>query len=163
MHLSGGSVLKFLWHAHAIHHLPQQLYVIMHAVFHPINGIVVRLLVQLTPIWIFGFHADAVLIYGSVIALQGTVSHLNVDMRLGWLNYVFVGPELHRYHHSASSQEAVNYGSTLSIFDQLFGTFLYKKDEQPSALGLRKEDGYPAQHAFGDALAFPFVRQKRRS
>lgn len=161
MHLNGGPLLTFLWHSHAIHHLPQQLYVVMHAVFHPINAVFVRILVQLLPIWIFGFHADAVLIYGALIALQGTVSHLNVDMRLGFLNYILIGPELHRYHHSANSAEAVNYGSVLSIFDLLFGTFYYKKNEQPSALGLREEDGYPAQHAFWDALAFPFIRPEK--
>ena len=29
----------------------------------------------------------------------------------GWLNYIFVGTELHRYHYS--------------VFDQMFGTFVY--------------------------------------
>ena len=156
MHLDGNPLLRFFWHSHAVHHLPQQLYVIMHGVFHPINALFVRILVQLTPLWLLGFHADAVLIYGSIVALHGTVSHLNIDMRIGPLNYLFVGPELHRYHHSAQSAEAVNYGAALSIFDQLFGTFLYQPDRQPDALGLSETNGYPGQDDFGEALLFPF-------
>lgn len=38
---------------------------------------------------------------------------------MGWMNHVFIGPELHRYHHSADFNEAVNQGATLSLFDVL--------------------------------------------
>lgn len=156
MHLDTGPVLRFLWRCHAIHHLPGQLYVVMHGVFHPLNALFVKVLVQLTPVWIFGFDSLAVMIYGSIMALHGTVSHLNVDMRLGPLNYVFVGPELHRYHHSANAAEAVNYGGVVPWFDLAFGTFLYRPDDQPDSLGLREADGYPGQNAPLAALWFPF-------
>ena len=159
MHGNSGPVSRFLWRCHAVHHLPQQLYVVMHAVFHPVNALIVRVFVQLTPIWVLGFDPLAVLIYGWIIALQGTVSHLNVDMRLGWLNYLVVGPELHRYHHSARSAEAMNYGAALSVFDLLFGTFRYTPDRQPDRLGLYEQDGYPGQHAPLQALVFPFTRR----
>jgi len=156
MHESRGPVSNFLWRSHSIHHLPQQLYVVMHAVFHPFNAVIVRLFVQLLPLWILGFDPLAVLAYGSVVALHGTISHFNVDMRMGWFNYVFVGPELHRYHHSAKSHEAANYGATLSLFDLLFNTFLYRPGVPPLALGLQREDGYPGQIAPLNALLFPF-------
>ena len=156
MHESRGPMTNFLWRSHSIHHLPQQLYVVMHAVFHPVNAIIVRLIVQLIPLWILGFDPIAVLTYGSVIAFHGTISHFNVDMRMGWLNYLFVGPELHRYHHSAKSHEASNYGATLSLFDLFFNTFVYRPGVAPLALGLKTEDGYPGQIAPLDALLFPF-------
>ena len=79
-------------------------------------------------------------------------------MRLGWFNYLFAGPELHRYHHSAASHEARNYASTLSIFDLVLGTFLYRPHQQPEALGLSEQNGYPGQHAPIAALVFPFRR-----
>ncbi len=157
MHTNRGIVGRFLWRAHAIHHLPQQLYVVMHAVFHPVNALFVRILVQLTPIWIFGFDTFAVFVYGSVIALHGTVSHLNVDMRLGPLNYLFVGPELHRYHHSANTHEAKNFAAAISLYDLAFGTFHHRPGQQPASLGLAESDGYPGQHAPLKALAFPFL------
>ena len=156
MHLDTGPVQRFLWRCHAIHHLPNQLYLIMHGVFHPVNALCIKVLMQLTPVWLFGFDSMAVMIYGSIIGLHATVSHLNVDMRLGPLNYLFVGPELHRYHHSANAAEAVNYGSALSVFDLAFGTFLYRPHDQPASLGLSEADGYPGQHAPLAALLFPF-------
>ncbi|MEZ5595653.1 MAG: sterol desaturase family protein [Pseudomonadales bacterium] len=155
MHGGGTAVTRFLWRTHAIHHLPQQLYPVMHAVFHPVNALLVRIAVQLTPIWLFGFEPFAVFVTGSIVALHGTVSHLNVDMRMGWLNYVFVGPELHRLHHAAATPAARNFAAALSVFDLLFGTFQLPR-EQPAALGLRTEDGYPGQHAPLALLAFPF-------
>jgi sterol desaturase/sphingolipid hydroxylase (fatty acid hydroxylase superfamily) len=96
---------------------------------------------------------------GSIIALQGTVSHLNLDMRAGWLNYVLVGPELHRYHHSAEGQNATNLGSTLSVFDLVFGTFEYRPGVPPRELGLREEDGYPGQHSPLQSALFPLSLQ----
>jgi len=156
MHVSRGPLTNLLWRSHSIHHLPQQLYVVMHAVSHPFNAIVIRLTVQLLPLWVLGFDPLAVFAYGSVIALHGTISHFNVDMRMGWMNYLFIGPELHRYHHSANSHEAVNYGATLSVFDLMFRTFLYRPGVPPKALGLKQEDGYPGQTAPVGAFLFAF-------
>jgi len=155
MHFGRGPLGHFLWRTHAIHHLPQQLYVVMHAVFHPFNAIIVRLVVQLLPVWLLGYGPEAAFVIGSIIALHGTVSHLNLDMRAGWLNYVFVGPELHRYHHSAEGQNATNLAATLSVFDWLLGTFEYRPGVPPRALGLREEDGYPGQHAPLRSALFP--------
>lgn len=159
MHFGRGRVGNFLWRTHAIHHLPQQLYVVMHAVFHPFNGILVRLAVQLLPLWLLGYGPEAAFVIGSIIALHGTVSHLNLDMRAGWFNYVFVGPELHRYHHSAEGQNATNMANTLSLFDWLFGTFEYHPGVPPSELGLREADGYPGQHAPLQSALFPLSLQ----
>ncbi len=145
MHESRGPVTNFLWRSHAIHHLPQQLYVVMHAVFHPFNAIIVRLVVQMLPLWFWGFDPMAVFISYSIIGFHGTISHFNVDLRMGWLNYVFIGPELHRYHHSANSHDAVNYGAALSLFDLLGKTFLYRPGIAPRELGLKEENGYPGQ------------------
>lgn len=156
MHLDGSALKNFLWRAHAIHHLPQQLYVVMHAVFHPFNAVPIRYLTQILPIWAFGYDPEAVFVFGSVIALHGTISHLNLDLRMGWFNYLFIGPELHRYHHSASSHEAQNYGATLSVFDLMLGTFLYRPGTPPAQLGLSEAGGYPGQHDPKTALMFPF-------
>lgn len=156
MHRADGPLTNVLWRAHAIHHLPQQLYVMMHAVFHPINAVLVRLFVQLMPVWLFGFEPAATFIASSVIAYHGIISHFNVDMRMGWFNYLFIGPELHRYHHSAATHEAKNYGAALSIFDLVFNSFHYRPGLPPADLGLRVSDGYPGQVDPLAALLFPF-------
>ena len=163
MHLSRGPLTNFLWRTHSIHHLPQQLYVVMHAVFHPFNAIIVRVGTHLLPVWLLGYDPLAVFVYGSIIAFHGTVSHLNLDMRMGWLNYLFIGPELHRYHHSASGYEAQNYGAVLSIFDVCFGTLHYRPGVPPEDLGLTEQDGYPGQHDPLRAVLFPISTQPVQS
>jgi sterol desaturase/sphingolipid hydroxylase (fatty acid hydroxylase superfamily) len=159
MHEGRGRLGNFWWRTHAIHHLPQQLYVVMHAVFHPFNAIVVRLVVQLLPVGLLGYSPEAAFVISSIIALQGTVSHLNLDMRAGWLNYLLVGPELHRYHHAADGPRATNLATALSPFDWLLGTFEYRPGVPPRALGLREEDGYPGQHAPLQSALFPLSLQ----
>ncbi len=156
MHQSKGPVTHFLWRSHAIHHLPKQLYLVMHIVLHPFNAIAVRVVVQIIPVALLGYDPFPVFVFMSIISLHGTISHFNVDIRLGWFNYLFVGPELHRYHHSANSHEAVNYAAALSVFDILFSSFLYRPGIPPENLGLSEEDGYPAQIQPGRALLFPF-------
>jgi sterol desaturase/sphingolipid hydroxylase (fatty acid hydroxylase superfamily) len=157
MHTCPGAIGAFLWRCHAIHHLPEQLYFVMHGVFHPINGVLVRLFVQLLPVWLLGYSADAAFVITGVIGMHGMISHFNVDLRLGPMNYLFVGPELHRLHHAANEPRASNYAVALLIFDVAFRTFEYRPGQQPETLGLAESRGYPGQHHLFGMLLFPFM------
>ncbi len=156
MHELRGSAGRVLWHIHAAHHLPQGLYVLMHAVVHPFNAMIIQGVAIIIPIWLMGYSPDAVLVFLVVNAFHGIISHFNVDMRMGWVNYLFVGPELHRYHHSAAIGEALNYGATLSVWDQLFGTFVYRPGEVPAALGTAPDAGLPSYRRVLSVLGLPF-------
>jgi len=159
MHEMRGSLGKLLWRVHAAHHLPEGLYLLMHAVSHPLNAIVIQGLAIILPIWVMGYTPEAVLIFLVVNGFHGIISHFNVDVAMGWANYVFVGPELHRYHHSADVDEAKNFGATLSIFDQLFGTFVYRPDRLPAALGVSPDAGMPSYRRVLSVLALPVRSQ----
>lgn len=156
MHEMPGPIGEWLWQVHIAHHLPPRLYLVMHAVFHPINGLIIRGLAIVLPIWAMGYRQEVVTMFAMINALHGLISHFNVDMRMGWANYLFVGPELHRYHHSARPEEGKNYGATLSIFDQLFGTFVYRPGETPQDLGVMPDMGLPDYERTGSVLALPF-------
>lgn len=158
MHESKGGFGRFLWRTHAAHHLPPRLYLVMHAVFHPLNGVAIQLLAITLPVWIMGYNQEVVTMFLIINGLHGLISHFNVDVRMGWANYLFVGPELHRYHHSANVDEAKNYGATLSIFDQLFGTFVYHPGVPPKELGVDPSSGLPGYERLFDVLKLPFVR-----
>lgn len=136
MHELRGSVGTWLWRIHAAHHLPDRLYLLMHAVLHPFNAVLIQGSAIILPIWFMGYRSEAVLIFLVINAFHGIISHFNVDLRLGWVNYIFVGPEVHRYHHSADMSEAKNYGATLTIWDQIFGTFVYNPGKAPLELGV---------------------------
>ncbi len=156
MHEMRGPLGRFLWHTHAAHHLPPRLYLVMHAVFHPINAFIIQVGAIVLPIWVMGYGPQAAAIFLMINGMHGLISHFNVDVRAGWLNYVFVGTELHRYHHSAVVADAGNFGATLSVFDQIFGTFVYHPGVPPLDLGVDPASGLPAYERFGAVMALPF-------
>jgi sterol desaturase/sphingolipid hydroxylase (fatty acid hydroxylase superfamily) len=156
-HEARGRTGRWLWRVHVAHHLPKQVYVLMHAIGHPINAIVVRAILTIPP-FLMGFSPEVVFATGVVTGLQGLVSHFNVDSRVGWLNYLLVGTELHRYHHSADPAEAKNFGAVVSVWDQLFGTFVYRPAEAPRALGIDDPAQYPADTQLLSVLALPLRR-----
>lgn len=160
MHEMKGPVGRFLWLSHAAHHLPPRLYLIMHAVFHPINALLAQTLAIILPIWLMGYDQKAVTMFLMINGLHGLISHFNVDVRMGRLNYIFVGPETHRYHHSAAVEEAKNYGNTLMFYDLLFGTFVYRPGKPPAELGVDKSAGLPVYERTLAVLALPFRWQR---
>lgn len=151
-----GGLGAFLWRTHAAHHLPQQVYVLMHAAGHPINIFVVRGFTSLLPLYLLGASPETVLIASLIITLQGLVSHLNLDLRAGWFNYVFVGTELHRYHHSARLDESKNYAATLSLLDLAFGSFVYRPGRLPERLGVQDPGAYPDSNELWKVMKLPF-------
>jgi len=53
------------------------------------------------------------------------------------VRYFIVTPNHHRVHHSQIVKETdTNYGSLLTIWDRLFGTFCYVRDTKKIDLGL---------------------------
>jgi sterol desaturase/sphingolipid hydroxylase (fatty acid hydroxylase superfamily) len=160
MHEARGNWGHFLWSVHAAHHLSPRLYVIMHAVFHPLNGLLIQGLAIILPIWLMGYDQRVVSMFLMINGMHGLISHFNVDVRMGWMNYIFVGPELHRYHHSARSNESKNYGTTLSIYDVLFGTFVYRPGFPPQDLGVMVDSGLPNYENTLEVLRLPFRRRR---
>lgn len=157
MHEARGRLGRRLWQVHLPHHMPQQLYVLMHVVAHPLNTLVVRLILT-APLFLLGFSAQAMFAASAIIGLQGVVSHFNVDLRAGWLNYLLVGNELHRYHHSADMAEAKNFGNVVPLWDILFGTFVYRPGIAPRALGLANPADYPPEREILRVLGLPLAR-----
>lgn len=161
-HAAQGPAGRWLWRVHVAHHLPQQVYVLMHAIGHPINAVMVRAILTVPP-FLLGFSPAVVFAATVITGLQGLVSHFNVDSRAGWLNYLLVGTELHRYHHSADPAEAKNFGAVVSVWDQLFGTFVYHPAEAPDGLGVQDRTEYPADTQLLSVLAYPLRPTARRT
>ncbi|MBL8020573.1 MAG: sterol desaturase family protein [Leptospirales bacterium] len=146
---------KFLGRVHLAHHLPNRVYVVMHAVFHPLNALFAALILQLTLI-LSGVSVEVAFLAMLLIDLQSNISHFNADIRAGWLNYVFIGSETHRLHHAAESQRTTNYGNTLALWDIVFGTFRYEPGKFPDRLGVDAPELYPPSESVLKVLAGPF-------
>jgi sterol desaturase/sphingolipid hydroxylase (fatty acid hydroxylase superfamily) len=158
-HEMSGKVGGFLWRVHSAHHLPDKVYLLMHAVFHPLNAVAATIILQSILI-IAGVDAKSLFLLNTFVSLQGLVSHFNVDLRAGFLNYIFIGTELHRFHHSTDINESKNYGQIISIWDIVFGTFYYKPGVYPERLGVAEPIEYPQSHRYWQVLTFPFRGKK---
>jgi sterol desaturase/sphingolipid hydroxylase (fatty acid hydroxylase superfamily) len=155
-HELSGFLGRFLWRSHAAHHLPEQVYVLMHPASHPLNGFIVRGISTVLPLYYLGATPETVMFVGVITTLQGLVSHCNVDLRAGWFNYIFVGTELHRFHHSANLDESKNYAVTFSFIDILFGTFYYRPGKIPARIGVVAPSIYPNSNEFWKVMGLPF-------
>lgn len=157
-HEARGRVGRFLWNIHVAHHLPNKVYIVMHVAGHPLYQLLMQSVVIILPIWLMGYDQSVVVFFLMMNSMHGLISHINADVRMGWMNYVFVGPEQHRFHHSADINEAKNYGIVLSVYDQLGGTFEYHSQRIPKALGVHNALQYPSYKNIWQVWKLPFIR-----
>jgi sterol desaturase/sphingolipid hydroxylase (fatty acid hydroxylase superfamily) len=151
------------WRLHETHHSSPRLDWLASARFHPLEKILDRV-VFLLPLLVLGVSDTAILIWASVDVFFGMMNHANIRLRLGPLIYVFVGPEMHRWHHARDEKLSdCNFGNNLSIFDWAFGT-AYLAPGEPRSFGIDEPD-YPQADLWRQcAYAFrPGVRAARRA
>ena len=125
-----------LWSFHAVHHSPHRLYWVNSARIHPFEKLA-HFAVDIVPFVLLGVSKEALAVYYVLWGVTGFYQHSNCDVRFGPLNYVFSGPELHRWHHSELIAESdTNFGNVLIIWDLLFGTWFLPKGQRVGPLGL---------------------------
>ena len=146
--------VEFLWRFHSLHHSPSRLYFLNAARFHPIDTIWLSL-VSITLPLAMGAPREVLLLVAAVSIVHGVFQHSNLVLHLGPLNWIFSGPELHRWHHSKVLEEAnTNYGTNLIVWDTLFGTRFLPDRAPPEDIGIEAPKAYP-KGFFGPLLA-PF-------
>lgn len=145
----------FLWRFHAVHHSVHKLYWLNLGRFHPLDR-TLQLFCDTLPFILLSISKEVLALYFVVYSIKGFFQHTNVDVKLGWLNYIISGPELHRWHHSITINESNNnYGNFTIIWDILFGTYFLPKDKQVSELGLLNRN-YPM--SFLKQMQAPFIK-----
>jgi sterol desaturase/sphingolipid hydroxylase (fatty acid hydroxylase superfamily) len=120
-----------LWRFHAVHHSVKKLWFWNTGRFHFVDTLKSTLFSL--PIFVLSGAPGDVILWGSAItAFIGILTHCNIRMRFGWLNYVFNTPGLHRWHHSKDLREGnKNYGENLVLWDLIFGTFFDDAARRP--------------------------------
>jgi len=145
------------WRLHETHHSSPQLDWLASARFHPLEKLIDRV-VFLLPLTVLEPSEAAIVVWSAADVFFGIMNHANVRVRLGPLIYVFVGPEMHRWHHARDPREVgCNYGNNLSIFDWAFGTARVGRDD-PSAFGI-EDEAYP----YGSVARQALYAFRRRS
>src|SRR5215211_272882 len=142
-----------LWRLHAVHHQPEKLYTTNVFRFHPAEK-TLQFLLDTLPFMLVGIGTEVLAYYFVFYSMSGLFQHSNCDVRLGWLNYLVSGPEVHRWHHSRKIVESnSNYAHSFVVWDLLFGTYFRPCDSEVAQLGLHALD-YPRR--FVGQLLAPF-------
>ena len=154
--------IPLLWRLHRVHHTDRDFDVTTAARFHPVE-IVISMVYKCGVVIALGAPALAVLVFevGFTVATLFAHSNFALPSRLDRMaRKLIVTPDMHRIHHSAREHETnSNYGTVLTLWDRLFGTYCaMPRDPQVGmTIGLEEwQDERPAQLGF--ALKQPFLR-----
>ena len=155
LHRAAHEWVQPLWRLHAVHHSPQKLYWLNVGRFHPVEK-TIQFLFDALPFILLGVSETVLALYFIFYSVNGFFQHCNIELRLGFLNYIVSGPELHRWHHSRKIEESNrNYGNNLIIWDTLFGTRYLPDDKHAGELGLINRH-YP--QSFFMQMKTPFIK-----
>ncbi len=151
--------IPVLWRFHAVHHSVTRLWFVNTGRFHFMDSLY-RVLMGMIPLVLLGAPMEVLQWLSAVTAFIGMLTHCNVEMRFGWISYVFNTPGLHRWHHSRDIREGnKNYGENVVIWDMLFGTYINPQDRRPPAdIGIG--EFMPAK--FTHQLLWPFLSKQKR-
>ncbi|MBI5866643.1 MAG: sterol desaturase family protein [Planctomycetes bacterium] len=133
---------NLLWRLHRVHHTIVQMDAMSVFRLHILEAIVKNGLIFL-PMRLLGTDDSVIIAYSCLDVIKGFWHHANFRTYIGPLNYVFNSPELHWWHHEAGKGMNCNYGSVLSIWDILFGTFLYQPGKWPKEIGVVGMENFP--------------------
>ncbi|MFN0200140.1 MAG: sterol desaturase family protein [Bacteroidia bacterium] len=153
--------VPFLWEFHKVHHSVKEMGFAAHLRYHWMENVVYKT-IQYIPLGMLGYGLKDFFLMEIVATAIGHLNHTNFYLPIGPLKYIFNSPQMHLWHHAKyiPSPFGINFGISLSIWDYLFGTAHFPKEDENLELGFDDEDKLP-QDFFGQIL-YPFAKPKRK-
>jgi len=129
-----------LWRIHEAHHATEDVDWLSGVRSHPIE-ILINQTVEFLPIVLLGAAPEVAAYKGLVSAVWGMYIHSNLSIKVGWLQYIVNGPEMHRWHHAYGNNRAMNknFSTKFAIWDWIFGTAFLPKNELAIRYGIGDE------------------------
>ena len=157
-------VVPFLWRFHRMHHSDPAMDVSSGLRFHP-GEIVLSGAARALVMPILGMSMHQLLLYETLLLPVVLFHHSNLALPR-WLDEsirrLIVTPWMHWVHHSRICEETnSNYGSVLSIWDRLFGSYRIRDDTDSIVFGLDEFSDERDQTVMG-MLRTPQKRSSRR-
>ncbi len=116
-----------LWRTHAWHHSVEHLYWFSGFRTSFLHSFIYNIPQATVPMLIFKLSPVQAGIAYSVGLLIQFWEHTNVRVNIGPLKWLFITPDYHRVHHSATQHCRMNLGTTFSLWDRMFGTYVDPK------------------------------------
>lgn len=146
----------FMWREHGIHHVTDKVNTLNANTAHFLD-ILLNNIAAFGPLLVLGFAPEAVFIATVARTALNFGAHANIDVRLGWLNHIIMGPEHHRLHHSVEVADAGNYATVLTLWDRVFGTFTWAPGRGVARVGVIGRKSFPESHRILASAVHPFV------
>jgi sterol desaturase/sphingolipid hydroxylase (fatty acid hydroxylase superfamily) len=120
--------VKWMWKFHMIHHSDTHLDATSGTRHHP-GDFVMREIFALIAVVLTGAPAAFYFFYRICTVFFTYITHANIYVPM-WLDkmlsVVFITPNMHKFHHHFERPWTdSNYGNIFSVWDRLFGTFVY--------------------------------------
>jgi sterol desaturase/sphingolipid hydroxylase (fatty acid hydroxylase superfamily) len=135
--------VKWMWRLHIVHHSDKNVDASTGTRHHPLDFII-RETFALIAVLIMGMPIAFYFFYRILSVLFTYFTHANIKLPV-WLDkslaLLIVTPAMHKFHHHYKLPWTdSNYGNMLSIWDRIFGTFVYENVEDIQ-YGLDISDG----------------------
>lgn len=151
---------KYLWRIHEAAHATPEVDWLVGSRSHA-GEILIAQTAEFAPIVLLGAAPEIALLKGTVDAVWGMYNHSNINIKTGWLKYVFNGPEMHRWHH-VKGKGCINLSTKLSLLDWIWGTAYFPKDKKAVNYGLDVTCDFPYGNYFKQfAYAFRPYRKRK--
>ena len=120
--------VAFMWRFHMVHHSDTAVDVTTGTRHHP-GDYLFREVFALLAIFLGGIPFGFYIVYRISTVLFTYWSHSNLKMPKGLdkgLSYLFITPNMHKFHHHFERPWTdTNFGNIFSLWDRMFGTFVY--------------------------------------
>lgn len=127
---------KYLWRLHEAHHSSKEVDWLSGVRSHSIE-IIINQTIEFLPIVLLGAAPEVAVLKGLISGIWGMYIHSNIDVNSGIFQYIINGPEMHRLHHSIGKGRNNNFSTKIAVWDWVFGTSYFPKNEKAIEYGLK--------------------------
>jgi len=145
----------YLWRFHFQHHRETDYNIWLTAHLHGLEVFVSGCAMSAVLV-LAGFSSLATQIYFLFYSAANTYQHSGTAISLGFLDWLIVSPRYHRLHHAVKMRG--NFGSTLTVWDIVFGTAQWPKTKDAGMRTGIRESGEP--YGFWSEITY-FLRRGR--
>ena len=117
-----------MWKLHLVHHSDTMVDATTGTRHHPID-FMIREVFAIATVILFGIPLAFYVFYRILTVLFTYFTHADISLPKWFdhaISYVFISPNMHKFHHHFERPWTdTNFGNIFSIWDRLFGTFVY--------------------------------------
>lgn len=113
-----------IWRTHAWHHTIEHMYWLAGFRTSFFHSFIYNIPQAGIPMLIFNLSPMMTGIGYSIGLFIQFWEHTNLKLDIGPWRWLFITPQYHRVHHSATRYSRMNLGTTFSLWDRMFGTYI---------------------------------------